>query len=215
MHQPAFPFSVLDAVLVGRAPHLGFLESPKKSDYEIAEAAIEAMDITHLAQRPYTELSGGERQLVVFARVMAQQPSLLLLDEPTAHLDFGNQIRVLRLVEELASAGLPVIMTSHFPDHTFLVGSKVAVMKKGEFLAFGPPSEVVTDQNLEAIYNSKVSVKEINGHAGYRACIPVKSELDCVCNKKHLLDMLYKPRATHQHSNGKEETQKTERLHKT
>jgi len=209
MHQPAFPFSVLDAVLVGRAPHLGFLESPKKTDYEIAKAAIEAMDISHLAQRPYTELSGGERQLVVFARVMAQQPSLLLLDEPTAHLDFGNQIRVLRLVEELASAGLPVIMTSHFPDHTFLVGSKVAVMKNGEFLAFGPPSEVVTNQNMEAIYNSKVSVIEVNGHDGHRVCIPVKSDLDCICNKKNLLDMLYNPNSAQPRKNDKEETQKT------
>lgn len=201
LHQPAFPFSVLDAVLVGRAPHLGFLESPKKRDYEIAEAAIEAMDITHLTQRPYTELSGGERQLVVFARVMAQQPSLLLLDEPTAHLDFGNQIRVLRLVEELAAAGLPVIMTSHFPDHAFLIGSKVAVMKKGEFLAFGPPEEVVTDQNLEAIYNSKVNVTEVSGHGGYRVCIPVKSDLDCSCNKKHLLDRIYNLHQACSHQN--------------
>ncbi|MCL2150470.1 MAG: ABC transporter ATP-binding protein [Dehalococcoidia bacterium] len=193
LHQPAFPFSVLDAVLVGRAPHLGFLESPKKKDYEIAETAIEALGITHLAQRPYTEISGGERQLVVFARVMTQQPSLLLLDEPTSHLDFGNQIRVLRLVEELAAAGLPVIMTSHFPDHAFLVGSKVAIMKKGEFLAFGPPDEVITDQNLETIYGSKVKVMEVNGQTGYRACVPVKSDLDCICSKKSLLDKLYSP----------------------
>lgn len=193
MHQPAFPFSVLDTVLVGRAPHLGFLESPKKEDYEIAETAIEALGITHLAQRPYTEISGGERQLVVFARVMAQQPSLLLLDEPTSHLDFGNQIRVLRLVEELASTGLPVIMTSHFPDHAFLIGSKVAVMKGGKFIAFGPPDEVVTDQNLEAIYKSKVKVMEVNGNERYRVCVPVKSELDCVCGNKSLLDKLYNP----------------------
>ena len=195
IHQPAFPFSVLDAVLVGRAPHLGFLESPKKKDYEIAETAIEALGITHLMHRPYTEISGGERQLVVFARVMTQQPSLLLLDEPTSHLDFGNQIRVLRLVEELASTGLPVIMTSHFPDHAFLIGSKVAVMQNGQFLAFGPPEEVVTDQNLEAIYKSKVKVTEISGHDGYRVCIPVKSELDCTCSKKELLDKLYRPRS--------------------
>ena len=191
MHQPAFPFSVLDAVLVGRAPHLGFLESPGKKDYDIAETAIEALGISHLKNRVYTDLSGGERQLVVFARVMAQQPSLLLLDEPTSHLDFGNQIRVLRLVEELASSGLPIIMTSHFPDHAFLISSKVAVMKKGEFLAFGPPEEVITEANLESIYGVKVKVVDIDESVGYRVCVPVKSDLDCSCARKSILERLY------------------------
>jgi iron complex transport system ATP-binding protein len=197
VHQPAFPFSVTDAVLVGRAPHLSFFDSPKKSDSDIAEMAIEALGITHLSKRPYTELSGGERQLVIFARVMAQQPSLLLLDEPTSHLDFGNQIRVLRLVEELATAGLPVIMTTHFPDHAFLISSKVAIMKNGEFLAFGPPEEVVTDETLERIYNAKVKVMEVNGAIGHRVCIPVKSELDCICNKKSILEELYGRKTGH------------------
>lgn len=190
VHQPAFPFSVLDAVLVGRAPHLGFLESPGDKDVAIAETAIEALGITHLKHRSYTELSGGERQLVVFARVMAQQPSLILLDEPTSHLDFGNQIRVLRLIEELASTGLPIIMTSHFPDHAFLISSKVAIMRKGEFLAFGPPDEVITEANLEAIYGIKVKVVDV-GSAGYRVCVPVKSDLDQVSPKKSILEKLY------------------------
>ena len=191
LHQPAFPFSVLDAVLVGRAPHLGFLESPGKEDIEIAETAIEALGISALKKRPYTELSGGERQLVVFARVMAQQPSLLLLDEPTSHLDFGNQIRVLRLVEELASTGLPIIMTSHFPDHAFLISSKVAVMKKGAFLAFGPPEEVITEVNLESIYGIKVRVMEVNGAVGHRVCVPLKNEQDCSCDRKSIIERLY------------------------
>ena len=197
LHQPAFPFSVLDAVLVGRAPHLGFLESPGKQDVEIAETAIEALGISGLKNRRYTDLSGGERQLVVFARVMAQQPSLLLLDEPTSHLDFGNQIRVLRLVEELASTGLPIIMTSHFPDHAFLISSKVAIMKKGEFLAFGPPEEVITEATLAAIYGIKVKVVDIDSSVGYRVCVPVKSDLDCVSAKKSILERLYDKKSGH------------------
>lgn len=177
LHQPSFPFSVLDAVLVGRAPHLSLLESPGKNDEEIAEMAIEAMGIAGLKSRPYTELSGGERQLVVFARVLAQQPALLLLDEPTAHLDFGNQIRVLHLVEELASTGLPIIMTTHLPDHAFLASSKVAIMKKGGFLCFGHPDDVITEENLERVYGIKVRIVGVGDSSKQKICVPLRGDL--------------------------------------
>jgi iron complex transport system ATP-binding protein len=173
MHQPVFPFSVLDTVLVGRAPHLKLLESPRLRDIRIADESLETMGIVHLRDKPYTELSGGERQLVIFARVLAQQPALLLLDEPTSHLDFGNQIRVLRIVEKLAASGLPIIMTSHFPDHAFLVSSKVALMKRGEFIDIGTPEGVITDSNLEKVYDIKVKVVDINTGANRKVCVPV------------------------------------------
>jgi ABC-type cobalamin/Fe3+-siderophores transport system ATPase subunit len=106
---------------------------------------------------------------------------------------------VLRLVEELASTGLPIIMTTHFPDHAFLISSKVAIMKKGEFLAFGPPDEVITEENLESIYGVKVRVADINDDdgngAGYRVCVPVKSESGCLCDKKSILEKLYAHRS--------------------
>jgi iron complex transport system ATP-binding protein len=174
LHQPAFPFSVLDTVLVGRAPHLGLLESPKPNDLKIAEQSLETMGIYHLKDKPYTELSGGERQMVIFARVLAQQPSLLLLDEPTSHLDFGNQIRVLRIVGSLAATGLPIIMTSHFPDHAFLVSTKVALMKQGEFLDIGTPDGVITDSNLEKVYNIKVKVINVDSGVNRKICVPVE-----------------------------------------
>lgn len=173
LHQPAFPFSVLDAVLVGRAPHLNFMESPGADDEKIAEMAIDAMGITRLRDRPYTQLSGGEMQLVIFARVLAQQPRLLLLDEPTAHLDFGNQVRVLSTVGDLASAGLPVIMTSHFPDHAFLASSKVAIMKDNRFLAVGPPDEVITEERMEKIYGIKVKILNVETPINRRICVPL------------------------------------------
>jgi iron complex transport system ATP-binding protein len=175
IHQPAFPFSVLDAVLVGRAPHLGMLESPQAKDVKIAEEAIERMGIAYLRDKPYTQISGGERQLVIFARVLAQQPSLLLLDEPTSHLDFGNQIRLLELVQKLAATGLPIIMTSHFPDHAFLVSSKVALMKKGEFLDIGTPDLVINDSNLERMYNIKVKVVSLDSGINRKICVPMGS----------------------------------------
>jgi iron complex transport system ATP-binding protein len=176
LHQPAFPFSVLDAVLVGRAPHLNFFESPGKDDQEIAEMAIEAMGIAGLRDRPYTQLSGGEMQLVVFARVLAQQPKLLLLDEPTSHLDFGNQVRVLHIVGNLASTGLPVIMTSHFPDHAFLGSSKVAVMKDRRFLAVGPPNEVITEESMQRTYGIKVKILDVGSPGNRKICVPLGDE---------------------------------------
>lgn len=188
IHQPAFPFTVLDAVLVGRAPHLNMMESPGKKDMEIASKAIEAMGISGLKNRPYTQLSGGERQLVIFARVLAQQPSLIMLDEPTAHLDFGNQIRVLDLVEELASTGLPIIMTSHFPDHAFLMSSKVAVMKNGKFIAFGTPEDVITEENMEAIYGIKVKIMDLGDPINRRICVPIKNNTVPIPNKENLFN---------------------------
>jgi iron complex transport system ATP-binding protein len=176
MHMPAFPFSVLDAVLVGRAPHLGLLSSPGVRDVRIAEESLEAMGISYLKDKPYTQISGGERQLVIFARVLAQQPSLLLLDEPTSHLDFGNQIRMLRIVQKLAATGLPIIMTSHFPDHAFLISSKVALMQKGQFIDVGTPEEVMTDQNLEKVYNIKVKVINVDSGINRKICVPME---DC------------------------------------
>jgi iron complex transport system ATP-binding protein len=175
LHQPVFPFSVLDAVLVGRSPHLGLLESPGTRDIAIAEEAMESMGILHLRDKPYTEISGGERQLVIFARVLTQQPKLLLLDEPTSHLDFGNQIRVLNLVRKLAATGLPIIMTSHFPDHAFMTSNKVALMRQGEFIDMGAPDDVITDNNLEKVYNIKVKVVNLNSGIGRKICVPVGS----------------------------------------
>ena len=173
LHQPVFPFSVLDAVLIGRAAHLGMLESPKAADVKIAEESLESMGISHLRDKPYTRISGGERQLVIFARVLAQKPSLLLLDEPTSHLDFGNQIRLLNTVQKLAATGLPIIMTSHFPDHAFLISNKVALMKSGEFLDVGSPNDVINDINMERVYGIKVKVIEVNSGINRKICVPL------------------------------------------
>ncbi len=173
MHQPAFPFTVLDAVLVGRAPHLGLLESPGPKDVKVAEQALDTMGIGHLEGKPYTQISGGERQLVIFARVLAQQPSLLLLDEPTSHLDFGNQVRLLREIGKLAATGLPIIMTSHFPDHVFMVSDRVAIMKEGAFIDCGRPDDIITGPNLERVYGIRVDVRYIDGPVHRKICVPI------------------------------------------
>ena len=140
------PFQCWTLLLVGRAPHIGLLDAPKKEDLQIAKQAIETLGISYLINTPYTQISGGEKQLVLLARILAQQPTLLLLDEPTSHLDFGNQIKLLTTMQKLAAGGMPMIMTSHFPDHAFLVSNKVALMKSGELIAVGPPEEIITEQ---------------------------------------------------------------------
>lgn len=190
LHQPAFPFTVLDVVLVGRAPHLNFMESPGKEDKEIADMAIDALGITELRDRPYTQLSGGEMQLVIFARVLAQQPKLLLLDEPTAHLDFGNQVRVLSTIGDLASSGLPVVMTSHFPDHAFLTSSKVAIMKDNRFLGVGTPDEVITEETMERIYGIKVKILDVEAPLNRRICVPLGGDRTGFMEKRALLERL-------------------------
>jgi len=154
----SFPYSVLQIVLMGRTPYLDAFSSPSAEDYKIAEEAIERVGISHLKHKRYTQISGGEKQMALIARVLAQQPQILLLDEPTSHLDFRNQTLVLGIIRQLADEGLAVIMTSHFPNHAFAYAGRVALMSEGRLIAQGPPEEVVTDESLRAIYGINVNI---------------------------------------------------------
>ncbi len=169
-HTPPFPFAVRDVVLMARTAHLGIFGSPSHRDAAIAEDAMEALGVSHLARARYTEISGGERQLVLIARALAQQSEFLIMDEPTSNLDFGNQVRVLRRIKELAGRKLGLLMTTHFPDHAFLCASRVAVLKAGKLLAMGRPEEVITGGQLEGAYG--VSVRVVEVEAGLRVCVP-------------------------------------------
>ncbi len=174
-HTTLFPYTVLQLVLMGRSPHLGLFSSPSNKDYEIAEKTLSDVGISHLKEKPYTEISGGERQLVFIARLLSQQPKVLLLDEPTAHLDFKNQTLVLSMIKRIAENGLCVVMTSHFPNNALLFSNKVGIIKDGTFLAFGKPEEVITEDNLSRAYNMKVRILESNDpnfNETLRVCIP-------------------------------------------
>jgi iron complex transport system ATP-binding protein len=173
IHSPTFPYTVLDAVLMGRTAYVGLMSTPSEEDIEISREALRQLNIYHLHDRPYTDISGGERQMVMFARVLAQKSALLLLDEPTSHLDFGNQNRFLGILKEITQNGLPSIMTSHFPDHVFLVANKVAIMNQGKFLAFGTPDEVVTEENLYNIYGIRVKVLQLDSDINRKICVPI------------------------------------------
>ncbi len=171
IHNSTFSFTIMDVVLMGRAPHIDTFSSPSKKDIKIAEESLKALNIYHMKDKPYTEISGGEQQLVFIARVLTQKPSVLLLDEPTSHLDFGNQIRTLNIIEKLANNGLSVIMSSHFPDHAFISANKVAILKGKEFIDIGTPEEVITPKNMELAYGINVDIIDIGNRT---ACIPLK-----------------------------------------
>jgi iron complex transport system ATP-binding protein len=153
-----FQYRVLDVVIMGRNPHLGVMSTPSARDEEIAREALTKTGILHLENSLFNEISGGERQLVIIARALAQQSSLLVLDEPTANLDYGNQARILKIINELARQGYSIFMTSHFPNHAFLACNKVAIMKGGKILAAGSPDDIITDSCLSDLYSASIKV---------------------------------------------------------
>ena len=176
-HTLSFPYTVRQVVLMGRAPYVAPFASPTGRDISIAEEAMERVAIQHMADKRYTEISGGERQLALIARVVAQQPRVLLLDEPTSHLDFRNQIQVLALIRMCAQQGMSVVMSSHFPNHALGVGSHIALMKDGVFVAQGPPDQVVTEETLRTIYEVDVriyTVTDPNDGRLIRFCSPAQ-----------------------------------------
>src|SRR5207302_11020049 len=123
-HQPYFAYSVRDMVLMGRSAHLGTFSMPGAHDREVAARALESLGISPLADRPATEISAGERQLALVARARAQEPRLLVMDQPPASLEFGNQVRVLERIAALAGGGIPILFSTHDPDHAFLAAQR-------------------------------------------------------------------------------------------
>jgi iron complex transport system ATP-binding protein/manganese/iron transport system ATP-binding protein len=182
-HMRPFPFTVLDMVLMGRTSRIGVCSSPSHSDRRAAREALAALHMQHLEKRVFTELSGGERQLVLIARALAQQPGMLIMDEPTANLDFGNQLLVLDHIRELACNGLSVIMSTHLPNHAFLFGTRVLLLKKGHILSAGTPEETVDRENMRSLYNVDVEIvqMQLQNSREIRVCIPLSH---CSCSDR-------------------------------
>ncbi len=177
-HVPPFPYKVRDVVVMGRTAHLGSFSSPSYKDYEMADDIIESLGISHLKDNIYTEISGGERQLVLIARALAQNPKILIMDEPTSNLDYGNQIRILQHINELAKRDIAIIMTSHFPDHAFIASTKVLAMNTGNEFYMGMPEEVVTSEVLQELYNIDVQINTIvdkKNNEELKICVPILS----------------------------------------
>lgn len=169
-HQPPFPYSAQEVIMLGRLPHHGLFGKPTRDDELKVEMTLQRLRISHLARRPYTRLSGGERQLVMIARALAQEASLLILDEPVNGLDYGNQYRLLDTLRELAADGLGVLMTTHHPDHALHAASRVVLLDAGHILGDGPAAQILTPHNLHRLYDLRVAYHQLAN--GQKVLVP-------------------------------------------
>ena len=158
IHVSAFGYSVKEMVSMGRAPHLKWLAMPSQEDDRIVEQALEQVGITELQNRAYTEISGGERQLVLIARGLAQHCNILLMDEPTAHLDLSNQYRVLEIIQNLAKQGLSFIISSHAPNDALAYGDQVLLLSGGWVTEYGKPNDILNETALSIVYGIQTEV---------------------------------------------------------
>jgi iron complex transport system ATP-binding protein len=166
VHREAFGFHVFDVVLMGRMPHSSFFSSYGDKDKQIVWDALEKLGILHLAERPYTEISGGERQLTLIARALAQGVRVFVMDEPTNGLDYGNQVRLLERVGLLADEGYTFVFTSHHPEHALAIADRVVMMQGGAIIRDGAPFSTVTPEKLAELYGLPARLFESGANRG-------------------------------------------------
>lgn len=181
IHEKTFPYKVLDIVVMGRTPYIDAFSSPEKEDYSIALNAMELVGITHLKDRIYTQLSGGETQLVILARALAQDAPVIIMDEPASHLDFRHELELLETVAKLVrERNLSVIMSTHSPNHAFYFENKkvtvrIALMNEKNFILTGNPGEVLTEDRMKNLFNieSRVFSNNTGGPETIKYVIPL------------------------------------------
>ena len=180
---PVFGYPVLDMVTMGMANRLGLLRQPGPAERERAMAALESLGIAALADRGCDRISGGERQLMLLARALVQDAHILLMDEPTANLDYGNGFRVMERIRALGKAGYTVIFSTHEPNQAFRCADRVLAMRSGTLIADGAPERVLSEQTLSALYGLSVAVRETEaGGTKQYVTIPVGYGVDQVKN---------------------------------
>lgn len=171
IHSPTFAYTVHDIVLMGRAPHLKLFDKPGKADHAASDEALERVGMSAFRNRPYTQLSGGQRQMVMIARGLAQQCDVLLMDEPDAHLDPHNQHLIMDIVRDLVRDQLTFVISSHTPNHALAYADRVLLMREGHTLALGIPSKTLTESLLSEAYNMDMEIIH-DGQRIPRAILP-------------------------------------------
>lgn len=161
VHYPSFHYSVLDMVLMGTGSRVFTFSTPKKEQYEAAQGALQKAGIEHLADRDYCRISGGEQQLVLIARALAQQTPILLMDEPTSSLDYGNQIRIMEQTRKLSNEGYTVLMSSHNPQHVLSYCDHAVALKGGTVLHSGTPEQTISPELMSELYEVKVTIEDL------------------------------------------------------
>ncbi len=188
-HATVYAYSVLDMVMMGTTVYLGRFQNPGRKQRAAAEKALETMKIPHLKDRSFSEISGGEQQMVLIARALAQQTKILIMDEPCSNLDYGNQIRLMRALKELAKQGYLVIQSTHNPEHVFLFADEVLVIREGIVEAMGDVDRTLTEELLQRVYGVKVNLHEMQG-THRKFCIPDEKEI----SYRHNQDLFYENR---------------------
>lgn len=162
-HKPPFPFLSLEVVLMGRTPHIKGFFGIKKEDKLIARDSMDQLGILDIADEPYNQLSGGQRQMVLMARAIAQDTPLMFLDEPTSALDFQNQMKIWGLMEDIVDEGKTILACSHDPNHVAWFCDKVVVISDHGILTQGDPEMVISEKTLNTIYHNMCSVCSAGG----------------------------------------------------
>lgn len=171
---PAFNYTVFDTVLMGTTSALNVVRAPGKKQRAAVEEALKVLHIEHLKFRGVSQISGGERQLVLIARAMVQNAKLLIMDEPTANLDFGNQYLVLDTIRELTQQGYSILMSTHNPDHALRFSTHVLALKRNCEYVTGPADEILNEDLVSEIYGIPVKISAVETTEGkIRNCVPL------------------------------------------
>jgi len=163
-HTPPFPYTIAQVAGLGRLVATSFLKLPGEQDEIAVNAVLDRLGIAHLARRDYTAISGGERQLALIARALVQGARILLMDEPDAGLDYGNQRRLLDLMRELADEGYTIVFTTHQPDHALYAASRSILIDGGRIVADGAPASVLTPEIIQKVYGVRVRMVSSGDH---------------------------------------------------
>ena len=171
-HTPTFNYSVEEMILMGTTSSLTGWSAPGKEQRELAEQKMEQLGILHLRERGFSKISGGEQQLALIARALAQQTKVLIMDEPTANLDYGNATVVLEQIKNLAGEGYTILQATHQPDQAFLFADQVLAVNGGTVMAQGKPKEIITEEFIHELYGVQVDVQSLYDDR-FRVCVPV------------------------------------------